>query len=307
MRVLVTGANGFLGYYVCELLLRHDHEVIATGRGECRLPFKAHASFHYVPMDFTDPFRVHDVFQHYQPEVVIHAGAKARPDDCEVHQWEAYMTNVEGTLNLLSNSAEAACHFIFLSTDFVFDGRKGMYMETDSPSPVNFYGKTKKEAEDAVREYGHDWSIIRTILVYGEPRSGGYNVLSVLKSKLEKGESYQMVTDQFRTPTYVGDLARGIVAVMEKKAKGTWHISGEDMTTPYEMGKRTAKLLGLDPALVVPVTSSAFAQPALRPPRTGFIIEKAKKELGFEPVSFEEGLRLTFNSSSAHSHSAEGY
>ena len=279
MRVLLTGANGFLGYYLAELLLQHGHDVIATGRGETRLTFKQYDSFHYVVMDFTDPYRVHDVFQHYQPEAVIHSGAMTLVDECEVHQWEAYLANVEGTLNLLSNAEDLRCHFTFLSTDFVFDGSRGMYTEKDRPSPVNFYGKTKWEAEQAVAEYPFDWSIVRTVHVYGEPKNGGMNFLHLLKTKLERGESYLVVTDQFRTPTYVGDLARGVVATLERRARGLFHISGKDLVTPYEMATKAARLLSLDQQLIKPVTSLTFTQPGKRPPRRGFVIDKARKEL----------------------------
>jgi dTDP-4-dehydrorhamnose reductase len=248
-------------------------------------------------MDFTDPYRVHDVFAHYQPEAVIHSGAMTRVDDCEVHQWDAYVANVEGTLNLLSNAEEYQCHFIFLSTDFVFDGSRGMYTEKDQPSPVNFYGKTKWEAEQAVMEYRFDWAIVRTVHVYGEPKNSNPNFLFVLKNKLEKGESYVVVTDQFRTPTYVGDLVKGITAILEKKAKGIFHLSGRDLLTPYDMATRTARLLGLDMNLIQPATAITFTQPGRRPPRTGFVIEKARKELEYDPVSFDEGLKLVFSSS----------
>ncbi len=300
MRVLLTGANGFLGYYLVELLLQHGHDVIATGRGECKLPFQLHSSFHYVVMDFTDPYRVHDVFQHYQPEAVIHSGALTRVDDCEIHQWEAYVANVEGTRNLLANAEELRCHFIFISTDFVFDGSRGMYTEKDQPSPVNFYGKTKWEAEQAVMEYPFEWSIVRTVHVYGEPRNGGLNFLHILKAKLEKGDPYMVVTDQFRTPTYVGDLAKGVVAILGKKAMGLFHISGKDLLTPFEMATKAARLLGLEKHLIKPVTSLTFTQPGKRPPRTGFVIDKARRELDFEPVSFEEGLKCCFSSSLKH-------
>ena len=300
MRVLLTGANGFLGYYLAELLLHHGHDVIATGRGECKLPFQQNTSFHYVVMDFTDPYRVHDVFQHYQPEAVIHSGAMTRVDDCEIHQWDAYVSNVEGTLNLLSNAEELRCPFIFISTDFVFDGSRGLYTEKDQPSPVNFYGKTKWEAEQAVMEYPYEWSIVRTVHIYGEPKNGNLNFLYILKTKLENGDSYLVVTDQYRTPTYVGDLARGVVAILEKKAGGLFHISGKDLVTPFEMATKAARLLGLDQHLIKPVTSLTFTQPGKRPPRTGFVIDRARRELDFEPVSFEEGLKLCFSSSLKH-------
>ena len=292
MKILVTGANGFLGYYLTKILLEKNYPVIATGRGRSRLPFDEDKNFQYISMDFTDPFVIHDVFEKYRPAIVVHAGAMSKPDDCELHQSLAYATNVEATVQLLLNAEEHKCFFIFISTDFIFDGNRGMYREDDRPNPVNYYGKTKLEAEDAVKEYQYDWAIVRTILIYGA--KAPKNLLNIVKEKLEKGEEYAVVDDQLRTPTYVEDLAAAILAIIEKKASGVFHISGKDQLTPYEMACKTAALLGLDASLLKRVTAKNFSQPARRPLKTGFIIDKAIIELGYHPVSFEEGLRRTF-------------
>ena len=295
MRILVTGANGFLGNYLVQQLLQKQYPVIATGKGECRLSFTGVDNFDYEPMDFTDPFAVHDLFEKYQPSVVVHAGAMSKPDDCEKEQWQAYLINVEGTVTLLTNAEAYRSFFVFVSTDFVFDGEKGMYSETDIPSPVNFYGKTKLEAEEIVKEYAFDWAIARTVLVYGKPLAGRSNILSIVKEKLEKGEEYSVVNDQVRAPTYVEDLAAGIVAIIEKKATGIYHLSGADILTPYEMAIKAADFLKLDKSLLKKVTAADFTQPAKRPPKTGFNIEKAKNELDYQPRSFDEGLAKTFS------------
>lgn len=295
MRILVTGANGFLGNYLVQQLLQKQYPVIATGKGECRLSFTGVDNFDYEPMDFTDPFAVHDLFEKYQPSVVVHAGAMSKPDDCEKEQWQAYFINVEGTVTLLTNAEAYRSFFVFVSTDFVFDGEKGMYSETDIPSPVNFYGKTKLEAEEIVKEYAFDWAIARTVLVYGKPLAGRSNILSIVKEKLEKGEEYSVVNDQVRTPTYVEDLAAGIVAIIEKKATGIYHLSGADILTPYEMAIKAADFLKLNKSLLKKVTAADFTQPAKRPPKTGFNIEKAKRELDYQPRSFDEGLAKTFS------------
>lgn len=295
MNVLVTGANGFLGYYLTQQLLQKGYHVVATGKGECRLPFADFPGFRYVAMDFTDPFAVHDVFQAFRPQAVVHAGAMSKPDECELNQWQAYLVNVEGTVTLLFNAAEQRSFFVFVSTDFVFDGEKGMYSEADNPSPVNYYGRTKLEAEDAVKEYEHGWAVVRTVLVYGQPACGRENLLTIVKEKLQKGENYNVVDDQVRTPTYVEDLAAGIIAIIEKRATGIYHLSGQDILTPYQMARMAAEQLGLDSSLIKKVTAADFSQPAKRPPRTGFIIDKAKAELGFNPVTFAEGVRKTWN------------
>lgn len=293
MRILITGANGFLGYYLVKKLLEDGHSVIATGKGECRLPFR-NADFFYETLDFTDPFQVNDVFAKHSPEVIIHGGAMTKPDECELNQHEAYRTNVEGTVTLLIDAEDYKAFFIFVSTDFVFDGERGMYSEQDSPSPVNYYGKTKLEAEKSVEEYPYDWTIVRTVLVYGKPQMGRNNLLTIVRDKLSNDEPYSVVNDQFRTPTYVEDLANAICVIAEKKAKGIFHISGKDLLTPYQMAIQTAKLLNLNESLLKKVTAKDFSQPAIRPPRTGFSIEKARNILGYEPLSFEEGLKRTF-------------
>ena len=167
MKILITGVNGFLGYYLVQRLLELKYIVIATGKGNCRLPFTEADNFIYTPMDFTDTYAVHDVFEKFAPGVVVHAGAMSKPDECEEQQWQTYLVNVEGTLTTLMNAAEQKSFFIFLSTDFIFDGQKGMYKEDDEPGPVNYYGKTKSEAEEAVKEYEYDRAIVRTVMVYG--------------------------------------------------------------------------------------------------------------------------------------------
>ena len=298
MRVLITGANGFLGYYLTRTLLENHFPVIATGRGECRLPFSGLDGFTYVSMDFTDPFAVHDVFEKYKPEVVVHGGAITRPDECELNQWQAYLVNVEGAVTTLVNASEKKSFYIFLSTDFVFDGNKGMYKEEDETIPVNYYGKTKLEAESLVRDYEHDWAIVRTVMVYGKPVQSRSNILSIVKEKLERGESYQVVDDQVRTPTYVEDLASGIAAIIRKRAKGIFHLCGKDILTPYQMACMAADFLGYDKTLLRRVTAADFSQPATRPAKTGLDISKARSLLGFEPISFEEGLRMMFSGTS---------
>ena len=295
MKILVTGANGFLGYYLVEQLLAKNISVTATGKGECRLPFTHDKNFQYLEVDFTDPFSIHDVFENIKPDVVIHSGAMSKPDECETNQMLAYLVNVEGTVQLLINSADLKSFFVFLSTDFVFGGERGMYNEDDNPNPVNYYGRTKLEAEEAVKEYEFDWAIVRTVLVYGKNHSGHNNILKIVKEKLEKGEEYSVVDDQLRTPTYVEDLAKGIVSIIEKRATGIFHLSGKDILTPYQMAVKTAEHLQLDSSGIKRVTADSFSQPAKRPHKTGFIIDKARRQLNYEPLSFEEGLKKTFS------------
>lgn len=292
--ILLTGANGFIGSYLYTRLVAEGWPVLATGRGPSRLPASNEAGVKYAPLDFTDPFAVHDLCAAVAPTVIVHCGAMGKPDECEVKQWEAHQVNVEGTMHLALQAAELNAYFLFLSTDFVFDGTTGMYKEDDTLNPVNFYGRTKAEAEAAAAELAGHYGIVRTVLVYGAPQSGRSNLLSIVNDKLSVGETYRVVDDQVRTPTYVEDLVEGMVEMIRRKAKGIYHLSGTEQMTPYQMAVEMARIKGLDSSLIKRVTTDELQHPAKRPMRTGLDISKAQNELGYQPRSFEEGIRLMF-------------
>ena len=292
-KVLITGANGFLGFYLTRLLLQNQYKVTGTGRGPCRLPFQEQ-NFQYVTMDFTSKEQVEQVIATSRPDIVVHAGAISKPDECEKNKENAFQNNVAGTMHLLKASEAIGSKFIFLSTDFVFDGTKGMYEEDDERRAVNYYGDTKILAEDQVMQYPHSWAIARTVLVYGKPIASRDNLLTVVAKALEKGKSLSIFSDQVRTPTYVEDLAQGILQIILKNATGVFHLSGQDVLSPYQMAVRVANYLNLEADLIKSITEKDLQEPAKRPLKTGFNISRAKKELDFRPISFEEGLEKTF-------------
>lgn len=291
--VLLTGVNGFTGHYLVEQLVEKGFKVIGTGKGDCRLSF-SHKNFIYAPLNFTDKESVEQAFQMYQPDTLIHSGAMTKPDECELNKDAAFKVNVKGTDYLLNAAASRQCHFIYVSTDFIFSGDKEIYTEDDKGNPVNYYGHTKLLAEEKVKQYPFDWSIVRTSLVYGNPKAGRQNILTNVATALKNGQVLNMYHDQRRKPTYVEDLARGIVCIAEKKANGIYHLSGEELFTPYELACMVADYLNLNKNLINPVTAETFKQPALRPPATIFDLTKAIKELDYHPIPFKEGLQRTF-------------
>jgi dTDP-4-dehydrorhamnose reductase len=291
--ILITGVNGFLGNYLVRLLLSKKHHVLGVGKGSSRVDVNQ-AGFNYLELDFTRQGDVTQVIDHYRPSVIIHAGAMTKPDECELNRQAAYVTNVQGTINLLAAASVHNAHFIQVSTDFVFRGNKEVYTEDDPGDPVNYYGETKLLAEEAVKQYKGKWSMVRTILVYGQPKAGRQNILTNVAEALKNGKVLNMYCDQTRTPTYVEDLAAGIASVAAKQATGIFHLSGEEQFTPYDLAIRVADHLNLNKSLINSVTSDTFKQPALRPPRTIFDLTKAKKELGYQVTPFSEGLKRTF-------------
>jgi dTDP-4-dehydrorhamnose reductase len=292
MKVLITGSNGLLGQYLVQRLSAlPEYEVIATGRGANRL--RRQDGYKYESVNLADEAAVKGLIERSQPEVIIHAGAMTQADDCERNKDACWMVNVTATRYLLQGAERTGAFFLFLSTDFVFDGLEGPYREDDPVNPVNYYGASKAAAERIVKQSKAAWAIARTVLVYGvadDPRRS--NIITWVKSNLEQKKKLKVVNDQWRTPTLVQDLAEGCKLIIDKRAEGIFHLSGKDMLTPYDMAVQVAGYLELDTKLLEKVDGSSFKQPAKRPAKTGFVIEKAEKELGYSPRSFEEGLKI---------------
>lgn len=292
MKVLITGSNGLLGQYLVRLLSRQPgYEVIATGRGPNRL--RQQEGYTYESVNLANESAARGIVERTQPDAIIHCGAMTQADDCERSKDSCWMVNVTATRYLVQAAEKAGAFFLFLSTDFVFDGLGGPYSEDDPVNPVNYYGASKVAAERVVRQSKVPWAIARTVLVYGvadDPRRT--NILTWVKSNLEQKKKLKVVVDQWRTPTLVQDLAEGCKLIIDKRAEGVFHLSGKDMLTPYDMAVQVAEYFKLDTSLFEKVDASSFRQPAKRPAKTGFVIEKAERELGYAPHSFEEGLKI---------------
>lgn len=296
MKILLTGSNGMLGSGLSATLSNSTHTICATGKGACRLAKELfHDRFFYQEMDITDKEKVNALVGTFVPDIIIHSGAMTQVDDCERNKSLCYSINVDGTRNLLAAAEEINARFCFVSTDFVFSGNEGPYEEKDKTGPVNFYGETKELAEQFVASSNLNWSIARTILLYGraEP-SIRSNFIYWVKENLEAKKPFKVVNDQIRTPTFIPDLVQGINLIIHKGARGIYHLSGKDQHTPYTMALAIAKHLKLDPSLMEPVDASTFSQIGKRPLITGFKIDKAINELGYDPTPFENALSLIF-------------
>ena len=289
MRILVTGANGLLGQKLVSLLSqRTDITLIASGRGENRNPA---GNYEYMMLDLTAPSSVYEKVRFAEPNVIIHTAAMTQLDQCEVERDTCWSQNVTAVEHLCKASTSLDTFFIHLSTDFVFDGTAGPYKEEDEPNPLSYYAKSKLAAEKIVLESGLRYAIARTMLVYGIAHDmSRSNIILWVKKNLEEGKSINVVNDQWRMPTLAEDLARGCLLIAEKQIQGIFHLSGKDMMTPYEMAIETADFFKLDKSLIKQVDASTFSQPAKRPARTGFILDKSIELLGYNPVSFREGI-----------------
>jgi dTDP-4-dehydrorhamnose reductase len=292
LKILLTGSNGLLGQKIVYGLAGNPSvELLATARGPNRI--KKTQVYQYMTMDIEDGRQVAAVFDHFKPHTVIHTAAMTNVDACELNPDACLRTNVEATARLIEAARHYNTHFIFLSTDFVFDGTSGPYREEDIPNPLSVYACSKWEGEKLVMNSGLPWCIIRTIILYGVSddvqRS---NVVLWVKNSLEQHQPIRVVTDQYRSPTLAEDLAQACIRAAMKKATGIYHVSGKEIMSIFEIACQVADFFGLDKSLIRPVTSDELKQPARRPLKTGFIIDKARRELDYHPHSFLEGLQL---------------
>jgi len=285
VKLLVTGASGLFGSRLCEL---------ATGKGwEAYSAYGEHKPSSGVPVrfDISDRKAADDVFRHFKPEVVVHSAAMTDVDRCESEKALAWRINVEGTLNIVENCRRHGVFLVYISTDYVFDGEKGQYRESDTPNPVNYYGLTKLKGEESVKEQLETYCIARGSVVYGAiPASGKVNFALWLLERLKKGEKTSVVTDQWNSPTLNTSLGRMVCEVVEKRLTGVFHLAGASRLSRYEFAKSLVEVFNLETELVTPVESAKISWVAKRPRDSSLNVDKALATLENKPLHIVDAL-----------------
>ena len=296
-KILITGSNGLLGQkLVYKIVFEDQFDCIATSRGENRVLLRE--GYEFFSLDTTEFEAVFSTLEYLKPDVIINTAAMTNVDACELNREDAKLQNELAVQNLITaleklKTNDYDPHLIHLSTDFIFDGSHGPLTEDEKPNPLSYYAETKLNAETIIQRSKLKWAIARTVLVYGiVDNMSRSNIVLWAKSALENGQKIQVVDDQFRTPTLAEDLAEGCLLIAAKDAQGIYNISGKDFMSILELVERVGKFWKLDLSLIIPSKSETIKQPAKRPPITGFLIDKAIRELGYKPHSFEEGLQL---------------
>ena len=222
--ILVTGSNGLLGQKIIYALRnRADVKCISTSKGENRM--KERSGYIYQELDITNQSDVYNIFEMYKPDAVINTAAMTNVDACELQREEAWLLNVQSVQSIINACSMHQSHLVHLSTDFVFDGRSGPYVETDEPNPLSFYAHSKYEAEKLILTSSVSASIIRTIIIYGVVDDNSRsNVVLWAKNALENKKQITVINDQFRSPTLAEDLAKACITAAIKKSKGIYHI-----------------------------------------------------------------------------------
>ena len=295
MKILITGSNGLLGQKIVRQLKKNNKFFLATSLGENRNP-DCPNSF-YRSLDISNQDQVNKVIMDYHPDAVIHTAAITNVDYCETNPDLCHEVNVTATAYLFEVAQQVGAHFSALSTDFVFDGKKGNYKESDQPNPLSVYANSKVDAERILINSAYkNWSIIRTIIVFGEGNNlSRSNIVLWAKEALSSGNELNIIDDQFRAPTWADDLAWACIKIAELHKTGIYHISGPETFSIYELVLRVAKFCDLDTKSLNKTTSESLNQAAKRPPKTGFDLSKAYVEIDYRPMSFEDSLKLLFS------------
>ncbi|MBK7130410.1 MAG: SDR family oxidoreductase [Crocinitomicaceae bacterium] len=291
LKILLTGSNGLLGQKVVSQLLRQNIDFIATSKGENRNPDCPNQ--YYENLDITSETEIKNLIEKHQPTCIINTAAMTNVDECEDKEVACQKINVDAVKTLLNISIENNIHLIHVSTDFVFDGLKGPYKETDDRNPLSIYAQSKADSEDILLQSEYkNWAILRTIIVFGQGHNlSRSNIVLWAKEALKSGQELKIVNDQFRAPTWADDLAWACIQTANLNATGIYHISGPETFSIFEMVFRIAEFYGYDKSKLLAVSSETLNQKAKRPLRTGFILDKAKRDLKYDPLTFEESLQ----------------
>ncbi|NOU16721.1 MAG: SDR family oxidoreductase [Bacteroidales bacterium] len=287
MKVLVTGANGLIGRKTIKVLqLGSENQVFATSQK--KIQPSSNVEFFTVNLIYSD---INKLVETLKPDVLIHCAAVSSPDACEVDKYSCQKLNVEVTSRLASACRDYSVHLIFLSTDFIFDGKKSDYSETDSPAPTCYYGESKLEAENILQEMNIGTAIVRTSLVFGyEEHLSRPNIALKVIDHLKNNQSYRVPFDQIRTPTLAEDLAFALKTIAEKGESGIFNVSGGEKVSVYEFSKQIAACFGFDESLLISTSTKDLSEPALRPLNTSLDITKAKTILNYQPTSLKDSL-----------------
>ncbi len=293
MKILLTGSNGLLGQKLIALLHKNKIvELVATSKGQNRCGILQ--GYTYYSCDISKKKSIEEIVNYETPHVIINTAAMTNVDMCENDKEGCDMVNIKAVQNLVDICIAREIFLVHLSTDFIFDGLDSPYDEKAIPNSLSYYGSSKLKAEKIIyTSTTAKVSILRTALVYGMVNDmSRSNIVLWAKESLQNRKQIKVVDDQFRCPTLAEDLAMGCFLSAKKQIPGVFNITGKDFMCIYDMVEHIADFWNLDKSLISKTSSEALNQPAKRPYKTNMLIGKAVKELGYNPHSFQEGLKM---------------
>lgn len=290
-RIIVFGANGMLGQYLVGYFSRSRYyEVMASSVEESSVINYPQ----YIQCDITNRDEVKEAIYNFYPDFIINAAAFTNVDKSETLREEAWKVNVKAVEYMAETARVQDIHLVHISSDYVFDGTSGPYLETDIVNPVGYYGRTKLASENALKISGASHTIIRTNVLYGVSQSRP-DFVKWLVTELANNRPVRIVTDQINNPAFIPDLCDAIVKIVDDSKEGLFNVGGCEFLSRYDFSLMIADFFKLDKSLINPITTDELHQPAKRPLKSGLIIDKAKKELNYRPRTIIETLKIMNN------------
>lgn len=296
MKILVIGATGLIGDKIYKKLTEIK---VQSKKNEFISELEIMGTYCTIPVDglmqlnIINTESVENIFKDFKPNIVIQPAAVSNVEFCEEYPIEAAKINIDATKNIINLCKNYNSKYVFFSTDYLFDGKKGNYKEEDTPSPLNIYGKQKLFIENYIVDNLNDYLIIRTTVVYGWEIKGK-NFVTNLINKLSDGQKLFVADDQIGNPTYAFNLAEIIIDLLSNNKFGIYNVVGSTSMDRYSFGKLVCEVFKLNSSLLVPMKTNQLKQKALRPLNSTLDITKLKNNCNLKIIEPKEGLELMF-------------
>jgi dTDP-4-dehydrorhamnose reductase len=283
LKLLVTGASGLLGHKVVQTALNRNNEVYSV--------YNEHPANkgNLIKLDLTNRSRASSIISKVNPQAIIHTAAYTDVDGCETNKDSAWKANVEATKNLVMSLGQNA-HITFVSTDYVFDGNKGLYVEEDPVNPINYYGYTKLKGEELIRQHASEWCIARPSVIYGWGPQARLNFATWLISNLKEGREVNVLTDQYVSPTLNTNVAEMLLEIAQKRLTGVLHTAGATRVDRYQYALSLAEICNLRKDLIKPTKMNEMQWKAKRPRDSSLDVSKASDLLNQRPLELHKAL-----------------
>jgi len=289
-RIFVTGSNGMLGQRIVHYFSKLENvELMACSVEDKQVP--GDKEVEYIQCDLRKRESIKSAVLNFYPDFIINAAAFTNVDLSESDRENAWKLNVKGVEYLAETCRVLDAHLIHISSDYIFDGKKGPYSEDAKPNPLGYYGRTKLASENALKISGAVNTIIRTNVLYGVANSRPDFVRWVINS-LRSNKQINIVTDQINNPTYIDDLVSAISKIVEFRRQGIYNIGGRDFLSRYDFTIKIADYFNLDKSLIHSIKTIDLNQAAPRPLNSGLYTIKAESQLGFKPHTIDETLAI---------------
>lgn len=287
MKVLVTGCHGLLG----QRIVKHNPGGFKVYGSDVSRDSMFISSTDYYACDLTQRIAVDEMINNIKPDCIINCAAYTNVDGAEEERDLCWFVNVVAVENLVQAARRARADIYHISTDYIFNGSQGPYKEEDTPNPLGFYGQSKLAAEQVLKGSPLNYSIIRTMVLYGLSENNRPHFVRWLIDRLSKKQPVHIVTDQYGNTTLNDDLALAIWQLVRTSFHGVLHVAGRDIISRYDFALAIADVFGLDPQYINAITTDDLKQTAPRPLNSGLNVDKAINALGLQMSTVREGLQ----------------